>query len=65
MVSGADFIALQSLEFNSGDLIILVAAIGHGSYANTLRIIPHDLSFNLLLFGVCVTGCIGLLPFNL
>jgi drug/metabolite transporter (DMT)-like permease len=63
MVSRANFMILQSLEFNSGDLIMLIAIIGYGSYSNTLRIIPRNLSFTSLMFGVYIAGCIELLPF--
>ena len=63
MVSQASFRTLQLLEFNSGDLIMLIAIFGYGSYANTLRKIPTDFSLIVLIFGVCLAGCIELLPF--
>ena len=63
MVSRANLLVLQSLEFNSGDLIMLIAIIGYGSYANTLRTIPRNLSLTVLMFAVCVVGCIEILPF--
>jgi len=63
MISRANLLVLQSLEFNGGDLIMLFAIIGYGSYANTLRTIPRNLSLTVLIFAVCVAGCIELLPF--
>ncbi len=63
MVSRADLEVLQSLNFNSGDLIMLIAIVGYGSYANTLRTIPQNLSHTVLMFLVFVCGCIELLPF--
>ena len=63
MISRANLIVLQSLEFNSGDLIMLIAIVGYGSYANTLRTIPKNLNLTILMFAVFFTGSIGLLPF--
>ncbi len=63
MVSRADFTVLQSLEFNTGDLLMLIAIVGYGSYANTLRTIPHELGLTVLMFSVTMAGCIELLPF--
>ena len=63
MIVRADLIVLQSLEFNSGDLIMLIAVFGFGAYANTLRIIPHNLSLTVLMFGVFLAGCLEILPF--
>ena len=63
MVSRADLSVLQSLKFNLGDLIMFIAIIGYGSYANTLRRVPKELSFIVVLFSVFGAGCIGLLPF--
>ena len=63
MIAQADLIVLQSLKFNSGDLIVLIAIFGFGSYANTLRIIPHNLSLTVLMFSVFLAGCLEILPF--
>jgi drug/metabolite transporter (DMT)-like permease len=63
MVSRAKLSILQMLQFNTGDLVMFVAIIGYGSYANTLRKIPKELSFTVALFAVFGSGCIGLLPF--
>lgn len=63
MVARADIALLQSLEFNIGDLLMLIAIIGFGSYANTLRTISHNLSLTVLMFVVTMAGCLELLPF--
>ena len=63
MVSRADIAVLQSLEFNSGDLLMLIAIVGYGSYANTLRTIPHELGLTVMMFAVTMAGCIAILPF--
>lgn len=63
MVSRANMSILHSLNFNLGDLVMLIAIIGYGSYANMLRKIPQGVGFIVILFSVFVTGCLGLLPF--
>jgi drug/metabolite transporter (DMT)-like permease len=63
MVSRADLGVLQSLAFNAGDLLMLIAIVGYGSYANTLRTVPHELGLTVLMFTVTMAGCIEMLPF--
>lgn len=63
MVSRADFAVLQALEFNPGDLLMLIAIIGYGAYANTLRKIPHELGLTVMMFAILMVGCAELLPF--
>lgn len=63
MVSRANLSILQSLHFNPGDLLMLLAIIGYGSYSNTLRIISNEISNTVMIFVVILAGCLALLPF--
>ena len=63
MVSKADLAILQALEFNPGDLFMLIAILGYGSYANTLRTIPQELGLTVMMFVVTMAGCLEILPF--
>ena len=63
MVSRADFAVLQALEFNPGDLIMLIAIVGYGSYANTLRTLPHELGLTVTMFASTMAGSLEILPF--
>ena len=65
MASRANITNLLELKFNIGDLIMLIAILGFGSYANTLRTIPKELSLSSITFSVIIAGCLFLLPFYL
>ena len=42
---------------------MLIAIVGYGSYANTLRTLPNEIGLSVLMFTVTMAGCIELLPF--
>jgi drug/metabolite transporter (DMT)-like permease len=63
MVSHADWIILSSLQFNRGDLLVLLAMLSFAFYAINLRKIPETLNSSLSLFIIIVSGCFLLLPF--
>ena len=65
MASRANITNLLEFKFNIGDLIMLIAILGFGSYANTLRTIPKELSLSSITFSVIIAGCLFLLPFYL
>jgi drug/metabolite transporter (DMT)-like permease len=65
MVSRTDLLILRSLNFNSGDLLMLIAIIGYGSYSNTLRTIGSELGLTTMIFSVIISGCIALSPLYL
>ncbi len=63
MVSRADWHVLGSLQFNAGDIVILLAVLGYAVYAVNIRKIPAGLTAPVALFVIIFTGCLGLLPF--
>ena len=54
---------ILQLDFNQGDLIILLAMFGFASYGINIRKIPADFHVTESLFGIICTGTVLLLPF--
>ena len=65
MVSHADWLILSSLQFNRGDILVLLAMLSFAFYAINLRKIPGTLNSSLSLYLIIVSGCFLLLPFYL
>ena len=63
MITRMDLTALFHLQFNAGDILILLGSMGYALYAINLRKIPDTLSPSAALFMIIVTGCIVVLPF--
>lgn len=63
MISRMDPVALVRVQFNAGDILILLGSIGYSLYAINLRKIPNTLSPSAALFMIIVTGCVIVLPF--
>jgi len=62
MVTRADLSVLGALQFNPGDLLMLIAIVGYALYANYLRQMPKEISLSVLMFAVVIAGCLLLLP---
>jgi len=58
-----DWLALSSLSFNLGDLIVLLAMFGFAGYAINIRKIPGGFTAIESLFAVIIFGVTFLLPF--
>ena len=65
MITRMDLTALLHLQFNTGDILIVLGSMGYSLYAINLRKIPDTLSPSAALFMIIVTGCVicDLLPF--
>jgi len=63
MISRMDPVALVRVQFNAGDILILLGSIGYSLYAINLRKIPNTLNPSAALFMIIVTGCVIVLPF--
>ena len=63
MITRMDLAALLHLQFNKGDILILLGSMGYSLYVINLRKIPETLSPSEALFMIIVTGCILVLPF--
>ena len=63
MVFEADWRAAAALEFNIGDILVLLGTIGYAAYAINIRNMPHDLGLAASLFVIMVAGSVLLLPF--
>ena len=63
MITRMDLAALLYLQFNKGDILILLGSMGYSLYAINLRKIPETLSPSEALFMIIVTGCILVFPF--
>ena len=63
MITRMDLAALLHLQFNKGDILILLGSIGYSLYAINLRKIPASLGPSEALFMIIVTGCVIVLPF--
>ena len=63
MITRMDPVALVRVQFNAGDILILLGSIGYSLYAINLRKIPNTLSPSAALFMIIVTGCVIVLPF--
>jgi drug/metabolite transporter (DMT)-like permease len=65
MMLRGDWRVLLLLDFNAGDLVILLAMFGFATYAINIRRIPADFHAIESLFAIIVLGTISLLPFYL
>ena len=63
MITRMDPTALIRLQFNAGDILILLGSMGYSLYAINLGKIPKTLSPPVALFIIIVTGCVIVLPF--
>lgn len=63
MITRMDPAALLNLQFNAGDILVLLGSLGYSLYAVNLGKIPKTLSPAEILFMVIVTGCVIVLPF--
>lgn len=63
MISKASWELLAGLQFNGGDLIVLVAMVGFSAYALNLKKLPGELTVAESLFGITLAGSLMLLPF--
>ena len=63
MITRMDLAALLRLQFNEGDILILLGSIGYSFYAINLRKIPEIVSPSEALFMIIVTGSIVVFPF--
>ncbi len=62
MVVRADWTVMANLDFNAGDLIVIVAIVGYSFYAINLRKLPAVLGIFPSLFVILFSGTILLLP---
>ena len=63
MITRMEPATLLSLQFNEGDILVLLGSLGYSLYAVNLRKIPQALSPTEALFMIIVTGCILVFPF--
>ena len=63
MITRMDLAALLRLQFNEGDILILLGSIGYSFYAINLRKLPEILSPSEAVFMIIVTGSIIVFPF--
>lgn len=63
MVIRGHWQALWTLDFNTGDLVVLFAMFGFATYAINIRRIPQVLHVSESLFAVILCGLLMLLPF--
>ena len=63
MVSQGNLELLLALEFNTGDLIVLVAMLGWAIYAATLHRLTPELGSGVSLFLIIFIGSLTVLPF--
>jgi len=65
IVLRGDWLHLAQLDFNGGDLLVLLAMFGFATYAINIRRIPRRYGVTESLFAVIVFGLPWLLPFYL
>lgn len=65
MVTKANWQILVKLQFNAGDLLVLVAVCGFSGYSLLLRSLPPQLNGSEKLFSIAITGVVLLSPFYL
>jgi drug/metabolite transporter (DMT)-like permease len=61
MVSQGNLEILKSLEFNSGDILAVLAVLGWTIYSTLIHRVPSELGLMTTLFLVYIAGTIGLL----
>ena len=62
IMAGGDLRALLGLEFNRGDLLVLMAGLVWALYSINLRKFPRDLHPFAFQTGIVIVGLIGILP---
>ncbi|QIB64980.1 DMT family transporter [Kineobactrum salinum] len=62
MITKASWSVLITLDFNAGDLILVLAVIGYGWYSTNLRKLPHTLSKLAQLTIMLTMGCLLMSP---
>lgn len=63
MVARADWHTVSNMEFNTGDLLVILAIIGYAFYAINIRRMPKDLGTFAALAVILFAGSIFLFPF--
>ena len=62
MIARMDLDVLLHLQFNGGDILILLGSVGYALYAINIKKIPKALSTSESLFIIIVSGCLILTP---
>ena len=62
-ITRADLGVLVGLQFNLGDILMVVAILGYGLYANYIRNLPGDVDLYVGFTVISFAGCLALLPF--
>jgi len=65
MLVQGDWQVLLGLDFNPGDLIVLLAMFGFAAYGINIRRIPAEFHVTESLFAIILLGLIPLIPFYL
>lgn len=65
MITKANLNILTSLDFNKGDLLLVIAITGYGWYSVNIRKLPAQLGVFSALTVTLFIGCLFLLPFYL
>ena len=63
MISRADWNIISNLNFNTGDLLIIIAIMCYAFYAINIRKMPKDISPFTALFVIFFSGSMLILPF--
>jgi len=63
VITKADISTVLELQFNIGDIIVLVAVAGWSIYAALIHRTPSDLGFSVSIFFIYALGSIFLIPF--
>jgi drug/metabolite transporter (DMT)-like permease len=62
-ITRADLAVLFGLQFNIGDILMVVAILGYGMYANYIRNLPGEVDLYVGFVAISFAGCLILLPF--
>jgi len=62
LVTNGDLMRLATMEFASGDIIILMTALMSAVYNHTLKLVTDRVSQTTLLMAICLLGSIYLIP---
>lgn len=65
MVTRASWSTIANLDFNTGDILVIIAICGYAFYAINIRKLPGELGTFPALFVILVSGSLFLLPFYL
>ena len=63
MITQGDFGVLAAMDFNIGDIIVLLAILGWSNFATILHRLPKELGLTTSLFLIYFSGTVLLLPF--